>query len=391
MIRNLHQFRTVFQSHHSFKQFTPVVFQNFAVGSDSVTRNYIKFKSKYDQHVKAFQEKIVQLEEENKEPVKKNIGRAYTHPYHSDHHPLNFSVVKTAELFHDFIGPEQVSPHYENFLVARKYAVGFIVGLLALNIGAGTMDWNYIARSSIIPFLFWAQLMYFYLEGRKSLLKPLLVRFYRRIAQNEIYNMDVFYHENIENKVRQMMNQARSQMEFYKLNSEFQDVKSEAINIFLANEYLNMRKHISDRTVNVLKQVKSFEEKNRQKLYTGLIEDAVKEIDKRLAGKERENIEREMLVSAIDGLSKGYMDYAIDPILPIVKESIKKSVKKVNDLSEAEQAKLIAVTEDQLRTIRDTDRAAKNEFLSYQPQGLDSALKNNEVVKKVMSNWTVQH
>lgn len=44
--------------------------------------------------------------------------------YFKDHHPLNLSIVKTAELFHDFIGPEQVSPHYENFLVARKYAIG---------------------------------------------------------------------------------------------------------------------------------------------------------------------------------------------------------------------------------------------------------------------------
>lgn len=82
------------------------------------------------------------MEKDNKQNVTQApIGRAYTHPYHSgnikkptsvylnylDHHPLNFSVVKTAELFHDFIGPEQVSPHYENFMVARKYALGFIV------------------------------------------------------------------------------------------------------------------------------------------------------------------------------------------------------------------------------------------------------------------------
>lgn len=58
MIRNLHQFRTVLQSHHFSKQLTPVTFQNFTVGSDSVTRNYIKFKTKYDHHVKAFQEKM---------------------------------------------------------------------------------------------------------------------------------------------------------------------------------------------------------------------------------------------------------------------------------------------------------------------------------------------
>jgi len=39
--------------------------------------------------------------------------------------------------------------------------------------------------------------MYMYLEGRKSFFKPLLARFYRRIAANEIYNFEVFYHENM--------------------------------------------------------------------------------------------------------------------------------------------------------------------------------------------------
>jgi len=32
--------------------------------------------------------------------------------------------------------------------------------------------------------------------------RPLLSRFYRRVAANEVYNFEVFYHENIENKLR---------------------------------------------------------------------------------------------------------------------------------------------------------------------------------------------
>ena len=32
------------------------------------------------------------------------------------------------------------------------------------------------------------------------------------------------------------------------------------------------------------------------------------------------------------GLSKGYMYYAIDPILPVVKQSIRNSVQKINQL-----------------------------------------------------------
>ena len=35
----------------------------------------------------------VQLEEENKEPVKKNIGRAYTHPYHSGFKKIKYNLI----------------------------------------------------------------------------------------------------------------------------------------------------------------------------------------------------------------------------------------------------------------------------------------------------------
>lgn len=58
MQRNLQLFKTAFQSVHQARRFTPVLSQGFAANPDSVTRNYIKFKTKYDQHVKAFQEKM---------------------------------------------------------------------------------------------------------------------------------------------------------------------------------------------------------------------------------------------------------------------------------------------------------------------------------------------
>jgi hypothetical protein len=68
----------------------------------------------------------------------KPVNKAYQHPFHSDHHPLNFSSVKMAELFNEVVGPEQVSPHYENFMMARKWAIGFWVGLGFISFGYGT-------------------------------------------------------------------------------------------------------------------------------------------------------------------------------------------------------------------------------------------------------------
>jgi len=43
---------------------------------------------------------------------------------------------------------------------------------------------------------------------------------------------------------------------------------------------LNLKKHISERTVNILTQVKTYENANKQKLYMGLINEAGKEIDR---------------------------------------------------------------------------------------------------------------
>lgn len=130
--------------------------------------------------------------------MQKPVDTSYKHPYNSQHHPINYSAVKTAELFNDFIGPEQVSPHYENFLTSRKYLMAFWAVFLVVNIGASTVDLNWMMRSSMLPIVLYFSYLYFYIEGRKSLLKPLLVRFYRRAAANEMYLFETYYHENIE-------------------------------------------------------------------------------------------------------------------------------------------------------------------------------------------------
>lgn len=46
------------------------------------------------------------MEQESQFVVEKPVNKAFQHPYHSDHHPINFSSVKNAEYFHDLVGPE---------------------------------------------------------------------------------------------------------------------------------------------------------------------------------------------------------------------------------------------------------------------------------------------
>lgn len=59
-----------------------------------------------------------------------------------------------------------------------------------------------------------------------------------------------------------------------------------------------------------------------------------------------------MLDSAIEGLAKGKMDYANDPLLPLILESIKKNVSQFSTLSAAEQAKIVSLTKEQIASIK---------------------------------------
>jgi hypothetical protein len=346
-----------------------------------------KSRLRYQEQVDAFRERVDKAERDNKPPLQRPFPKGYSHPYQSDHHPLNFSPVKTAELFHDFIGPEQVSPHYENFMMSRKYALIFWGGLLFLSLGVGTLDLHWIAKSALFPWIFWFQLMYFFLEWRKSLFKPLLVRFYRRIAANECYNFEVFYHENIELKMRELIMLTKSQLQYWELHSEFLNVKAESVNNFMANEYTNLQKHINERAQNILTQAKSFEDLNRNRIITGIVEGANAEIDRQLNGPNSKEIKDAIFNSALEGLSKGYMDYNNDPILPLIRNYVRSEMERYQSLSPEEQSKLISLSETQIQALRDSDQKARRDFLETEPKGLESSLKAHEQVKKILGAW----
>ncbi|KAL4504177.1 hypothetical protein ABPG72_021015 [Tetrahymena utriculariae] len=358
----------------------------FSTAAQVAQANYSKFRADYSASVAAFQQKIKTIEKENSGSMKKPMAKAYEHPYNSEHHPLNFSAVKIAETFHDFIGPEQVSPHYESFAMSRKFLLTFWGGFFVLNFGMATVDLNWIMKSTYIPWIFWFQLMYFFVEGKNSMFKPLLQRFYRRAAANEIFTMEAFYHENIENKLRNLMRITKGQLEYWDIHTSYSEIRADSINNFLANEYLRLQSHITNRALNILKQAQAYETMNQAALLQKLIDDATAAIDNALKGDKKAEVLSKSLDSAIDGISKGYMDYQNDPLLPLILSSIEANVKKITTLSAQEQANLIGLTAEQLKNIKDNDVRARKEFLESQPK-LDNNLKNIESVKKILTTW----
>jgi len=74
---------------NSAKVLTPLLSQSFS--SDVATKNYDKFKKKFLQHQQFLAEKEQQQTDSRKEELVKPPTKAYSHPNHTDHHPIVFS------------------------------------------------------------------------------------------------------------------------------------------------------------------------------------------------------------------------------------------------------------------------------------------------------------
>ena len=91
----------------------------------------------------------------------------YSHPLDHEHNRIVFGPFETDIVYLDVIGPEQVSPHYENFAMSRKYALFIWTSLFGMSALSHTNDISWIMESTFVPFAFYAFLFYFFYEGKK--------------------------------------------------------------------------------------------------------------------------------------------------------------------------------------------------------------------------------
>jgi len=195
--------------------------------------------------------------------IKKTTQKVYVHPYENAHRPIVQGVVKTLEVERDFVGPEQVSPHYENFGLARRYALFFWAGFLTLRIIADHEDIFIWAKGSVGAWTFLFSYLYFFVEGKKSFMMPILTRFYRKIANMEMSNLQTFYNENAEARVRNMMAAAKSQIEYKMVHNEYMGIRNNTLLNFLINEQVTLKNHIHERALSILKQAEYIEQINQ--------------------------------------------------------------------------------------------------------------------------------
>jgi hypothetical protein len=97
-------------------------------------------------------------------------------------------------------------------------------------------------------------------------------------------------------------------------------------------------------------------------------------------------IDADIFELALEGIAQGKMDYAKDPILPFVIQTINKTVEKFSKISAEEQDRLVSLTPEQLTALRNADARARDDYILTEPK-IEGSLRNNPAVVKILQTW----
>jgi hypothetical protein len=114
--------------------------------------------------------------------------------------------------------------------MSRKWALFMSGGFIGLNVLGGVVDLHWIMASAVIPFLYWMFTSYWTLEGRSSLVMPLLNRFYFKLAKYEMELLQTYWVDNTRETIRGNQAEAKEQMDFFQVHSSYDQIKAESIN-----------------------------------------------------------------------------------------------------------------------------------------------------------------
>ena len=312
--------------------------------------------------------------------------KAFVHPFNDGNTTsIFYTSFDVQRSWAEFVGPEMVSAHYENFAMSRKYAIAMWGGLAAMTYFSTHRDFHMFAAGLFVPYFFWFGVFYFALEAKKSLIKPFQTTFYSRIAQHEFCTMLSYFNDHMRVFVQDRLAEANEQIDYYSVHTDYHSIKAESINRFLAIEQVNLKNHINNRAAKLLYTAEQMEVSNQRQLINSIVSDAISEVDKTLT-QNLDGIQDQMFESALIGIRNQQMTYENDPLLPLIRERIQAKIAKLTTLTEAEKVKLVQLSEDQIESLRVLDRQIRDEYIKKVPK-IDQSLRAYPQVKKALDNW----
>ena len=198
------------------------------------------------------------------------MKEGYQHPYHSAEHPISFSYYYYMKTLFEAVGPEQVSPHYESLSRSRR---GLI--LLFLYIGSitslsrmGSWSHNEWIRGMVFHHEY---IIAFYLGMSEMrhftfLVGPKFTNFYNVYTRYETQQLVSQWADTVEEAQMQWLVPSKEQIEYVRINREYDFVKKRALVNYLTNSRKNVEDHFHGRAQNMLNSIERYEQANLKNL-----------------------------------------------------------------------------------------------------------------------------
>jgi hypothetical protein len=312
-----------------------------------------------------------------------NMKVGYVHPYHCDGSPLYMSNMYYLKTLFQATGPEQVSPHYETLTRSRRGLIAFGIYIASINTISRFGGWehNDWLRAMIWhhEFLFAYYLGYIEVRHFTYFIGPKFSVFYNVYSNYEFTQLSNMWADQTEMIQNQHLVHTKEQLEYRRVDKEYEYVKKRALINFLTNSKLDSEANFHSRAVNMLNQIQNFENAN---LKANMKEIAVGSVEKVLGQIEtpafKDDIKKASFLSALDGIRTGTMTYSQDLILPMIQKEMEERLAKYKGLTAEEEGKLLSLTAAQKATVAENDRKMKTEFLTAAPQISHGTIKASE-------------
>ena len=296
----------------------------------------------------------------------------YVHPYHTEQSPLVYTHYNYIKTLFEAVGPEHVSPHYESFARSRRGLIFLFayIGTITSVSKLGGWSHNEWIRGMIFHhefmigfYLGWAEIRHFFwLPG------PKFSVFYDVYSMYEMQQLGAQWADVCEEQQMTHLTHTKEQMEYVRLNKEYDFVKKRAMVNFLTNSRTDLENHFHSRAVNMLGSIERFEQSNLKNLLNGIGSGALQKVKDSLANPESAAaIKEASFQSALQGIRDGSMTYKNDPLMPILTNEINDRVSGYKALNSEEEGKLLSLNADQKKIISEADKRDKQAFLSQMP------------------------
>merc|ERR1712160_21718 len=177
---------------------------------------------------------------------------------------------------------------------------------------------------------------------------PKFTIFYNVYSKYEIRQMAAQWCDTAEEIQMQHLVHTKAQMEYVRINKEYEFVKKRALVNYLENSRDALEGHMHGRAVNMLSSVAQYEQVNLKKFLSGIGEASFGVVTAALKDPAQKGaIMDAAFASALLGIRSGTMTYENDPLMPILVSEVTNRTQAYANLTSAEESEMLMLTPEQ--------------------------------------------